>query len=94
MATFLNQQSAQLNKVKKRNIGSIQRQQPFRSLIAHQWSSEQIKMLKNQSAQTPARVVSVAYSLWLPFSIKRIPNLTKLSSAIYDQSVDSSRFAV
>ena len=51
-------------------------------------------ILKNQSAQTTARVVRVAYGLWLPFSINRVLNLTMLMSLIYDQSVDSSRFAL
>ena len=50
--------------------------------------------LKDQSAQTTARVVSVAYRLWLPFLINRVLNLTMLRSVIYDQSVDSSRFAL
>ena len=46
---------------------SICRQQLFRCLRAHQYSSDQMKILKDQSAQTTARVVSVAYCLWLPF---------------------------
>ena len=50
--------------------------------------------LKDQSTQTTARVVSVAYRLWLPFLINRVLNLTMLRSVIYDQSVDSSRFAL
>ena len=67
----------QLNKVKERNIRSICRQQLFRSLRAHQYSSDQMKILKDQSAQTTARVVvSVAYRLWLPFLINRVLNLT------------------
>ena len=37
--------------------------------------------------------MSVAYRLWLPFLINRVLNLTILRSVIYDQSVDSSRFA-
>ena len=68
----------QLNKVKERNIRSICRQQLFRSLRAHQYSSDQMKILKDQSAQTTARVVSVAYCLWLPFLINRVLNLTIL----------------
>ena len=66
----------------------------FFSFRAHQHSSDQIKILKDQSAQTTARVVSVAYHLWLPFSINRVLNLTMLRSVIYDQSVDSSCFAL
>ena len=73
---------------------SICGQQPFRSLRAHQHSSNQIKILKDQSAQTTATVVSVVYRLWLPFLINRVLNLTMLRSVIYDQSVDSSRFAL
>ena len=59
-------------------IQSICAQQPFRSLRAHQHSSDQIKILKDQSAQTTARIVSVAYRLWLPFLINRVLNLTML----------------
>ena len=73
---------------------SICRQQLFRSLRAHQYSSDQNKILKDQSAQTSARIVSVAYRLWLPFLINRMLNLTKLSSVTFDQSVDSSFFAL
>ena len=43
---------------------------------SHQYSSDQMKILKDQSAQTTARVVSVAYRLWLPFLINRVLNLT------------------
>ena len=77
VATLLNQRSAQLNKVKERNIRSICIQQLFRSLRAHQYSSDQKKILKDQIAQTTARVVSVAYHLWLPFLINRVLSLTK-----------------
>ena len=52
------------------------------SLRAHQRSSDQMKILKDQSAQTTTRVVGVAYRLWLPFSINRVLNLTKLRSVI------------
>ena len=55
---------------------SICGQQLFRSLRAHQRSSDQMKILKDQSAQTTTRVVGVAYRLWLTFSIKRVLNLT------------------
>ena len=75
-------------------IRSICRQQLFPSLRAHQYSSDQMKILKDQSAQTTARVVSVVYRLWLPFLINRMLNLTKLRSVIYDQSVDTSCFAL
>ena len=75
-------------------IQSICGQQPFRSLRAHQHSSYQMKILKDQSAQTNARAVSVACRLWLPFLINRVLNLTMLRSVIYDQSADSSRFAL
>ena len=44
-------------------IRSICRQQLFPSLRAHQYSSDQMKILKDQSAQTTARVVSVVYRL-------------------------------
>ena len=73
---------------------SICRQQLFCSLRAHQYSSDQKKILKDQIAQTTARVLSIAYHLWLPFFINRVLNLTKLRSVIYDQSVDSSCFAL
>ena len=53
-------------------IRSICRQQLFRSLRAHQYSSDQNKILKGQSAQTSARVVRVALRLWLPFKINRV----------------------
>ena len=94
MATFLHQQSAQLNKVKERNIRSNCRQQLFHSLRAHQYNSGQLKIFKDQSAETTARVVSVTYRLWLLFLINRVLNLTKLRSVICDQSVDSSCFAL
>ena len=58
------QQNAQLIKVKESNIKSICRQQLFCSLRAHQHSSNQMKILKDQSAQTTARFVNVAYCLW------------------------------
>ena len=61
---------------------SICRLQLFRSLRAHQYISDQKKILKEQSAQTNARVVSVAYRLWLPFSINRVLNLTKIKKRI------------
>ena len=54
---------------------SICVQQLFRSLRAHQYSSDQKKILKDQSAQTTVRVMSVAYRLWLPFLINRVLNL-------------------
>ena len=69
VATLLDQQSAQLNKVKEHYIGSICGQQLFRSLRAHQRSSDQMKILKDQSAQITARAVGIAYRLWLPFSM-------------------------
>ena len=93
-ATFLDQQRAQPNKVKEHNIRSTCRQQLFGSLRAHQYSSDQMKILKDQSAQTTPRVVSVANPLLLPFLINRVVNLTKLRSIIYDQPVDSSCLAL
>ena len=42
-----------------------------------------MKILKDQSAQTATRAVGLAYRLWLPFSINRVLNLTKLRSVIY-----------
>ena len=50
--------------------------------------------MKDQSAQTTARNLSIAYGLWLPFLINRVLNLAKLRSVIFDQSVDSSCFAL
>ena len=64
-------------------IRSICTQQLFRSLRAHQYSSDQKKILKNHSAQTTTRVVNVANRLWLPFLINRVLNLTKLRSVIF-----------
>ena len=57
-------------------------------------TAPQMKILKGQSAQTTAGVVSVAYCWWPPFLINRVLNLTKLRSVIYDQSVDSSCFVL
>ena len=71
-----------LTKIKERIMRSICRLQLFRSLRAHQYISDQKKILKEQSAQTNARVVSVAYRLWLPFSINRVLNLTKIKKRI------------
>ena len=51
--------------------------QLFRSLRAHQRGSDQMKILKDQSAHTTTRVVGVEYRLWLPFSINIVLNLTK-----------------
>ena len=59
----------------------------FCSLGAHQYSSDQKKTLKDQSAQTTARVVRVTYRLWLPFLINRVLNLTKLRSVTKEHSV-------
>ena len=39
----------------------------FLSLRAHQYSSDQKKILKEQSTQTTDSVMSAAYRLWLPF---------------------------
>ena len=41
-----------------------------------------MKILKDQSAQTTTRAVGIAYCLWLPFSMNRVLNLTKLRSII------------
>ena len=53
-------------------IRSICGQQLFRSVRAHQPSSDQMKILKDQCAQTTTRAVGIAYRLWLPFSINRV----------------------
>ena len=71
---------AQPNKVKERFIRSICGQQLIRSLISYQRSSDQMKILKDQSGQSTGRAVEVAYGLWLPFSINRVINLIKLRS--------------
>ena len=63
-------------------MGSICGQQLFRSLRAHQRSLDQIRILKERSAQTAARAVGIAYRLWLPFSINSVLNLTELRSII------------
>ena len=53
-------------------------------LGAHQGScSDQMKILKAQSAKTTTRAVGIAYPLWLSFSINRVLNLTNLRSIIY-----------
>ena len=66
----------------------------FCSLRVHQNTLAQKKILKQQKAQTTTRVVSVAYHLWLPFSINGVLNLTKLAGVIYDQYVGSSYFVL
>ena len=43
-------------------------------------SSDQLKILKDQGAQTTTR--AVAYRLWLPFSVNRVLNLRKLRRVI------------
>ena len=51
---------------------------------AHQRDcSDQMKILKGQSAETTTRAVGIAYPLWLSFSINRMVNLTNLRSIIY-----------
>ena len=47
-----------------------------------------MKIFKDQSPETTATVVSVAYRLWLPLLINRVLNLTKLKSIIFDQPVN------
>ena len=94
VATILEQESAQLNKVKERNIRSICRQQLCDSLRAHLYSSHQKETLKDQRAQATARVVSIPHRLWLPLSIKRVLNFTDLSNVIYYQSADNKCFAL
>ena len=42
-----------------------------------------MRILKEQSTQTIAKVVSIAYRLWLPLSINSVPKLTKLRSVIF-----------
>ena len=63
VATLLNQQSAQLDKVKELIIRSICAQQPFHSLRAHQHSSDQIKILKEQSAKNTTGAVGLVYHM-------------------------------
>ena len=63
-------------------IISICRQQLFRSLRTHQRSSDQMRILNDQSPQTTTRAVGVVYRLWLPFSINRVLNLTKFRSVV------------
>ena len=92
VVTLLDQQTAQSKKAKEHNIRSNCKQQQFCPRRTHQQSSDQQKILKEQSAQTTPRVVSVQYCLWLPFSINS--GQFNLSSVIYDQSVDSSCFAL
>ena len=62
---------------------SICGQQLFRSLRALQRSSDQMRILKDQSAQTTTTSVGVAYRSWLSFSINRVLNLKKSRSVIY-----------
>ena len=54
-------------------------QQLFCFMKTHQHSSDQIKILKDQSAQVTIRAVSIAYCLWLHFPINRVLNLTNCS---------------
>ena len=76
-------------------ITSICRQQLFRSLRVHQYSSDQKKILKDPSAYTNARVMRVTYRLWIPILINRVINrVLKLRSGIFDQSIDRSCFAL
>ena len=82
VATLLNQQSAQLNKVKEHCLRSICEQQLYCSLRAHQSNSDQMKSLKYQSAQTTIRAVGIAYFLWPPFPINRVLNFAKIRSII------------
>ena len=73
----------------------ICRQEPFRSLRVHQYSSDQKKILKDQSAYTNARVMRVTYRLWIPILINRVTDrVLKLRSGIFDQSIDRSCFAL
>ena len=51
-ATLVDKQSGHTNKVKEHNIQSICRQQLLGSLRAHQYSSDQMKILKDRSAET------------------------------------------
>ena len=81
--TLLNQWCAQPITVKKRYIRSICEQRLLRFLRIHQRSSDQMKILKDQSAQTTTRAVGIAYRLWLPFSINRMLNPTKLIDYLY-----------
>ena len=46
-------------------IQSICRQQLVCSLRAHQYSSDQIQILKDQIAQTTARIVSIEYCIYI-----------------------------
>ena len=48
--------------------------------------------MNDQSAHTTARVVSVAYRLWLSFFINRVLNLTKLSSVIHNAKVNDKEY--
>ena len=82
VATLLNQQSAQLNKVKEHCLRSICEQQLYCSLRAHQSNSDQMKSLKYQSAQTTIRAVGIAYFLWPHFPVNRVLNFAKLRSII------------
>ena len=59
VATLLYQQSAQLNKVKEHYVRSICGQQLFRTLRTHQRSSNQLKILQDQSVQSTTRAVGV-----------------------------------
>ena len=62
---------------------SICGQQLFRFLRVHQRSSDQMKILKDQSVQNTTRVVGVAYRLSLPFSIIYIYTYTYIYIHIY-----------
>ena len=86
--------SCMLSRVNQGFIQAILMSTAILMSISTQHSSDQKKILKDQNAQTTARVVNVAYRLWLPFLINRLLNWTKLRSLIYDQSIGSSCFAL
>ena len=66
----------------------------MKSISRQQHSSAQKNILKEQSAQTIARVVNFAYCLSLDFWIKRMHNLTNLRTVLYDKSVGSNCFGL
>ena len=53
----------------------------LRSFRTEQCSSDQMQILKDHSAHS--RALGIAYRLWLPLSIDRVFNLTKLKNILY-----------
>ena len=78
------------SRLSKKSIGSSR----FCSFRAHHYISDQMRSLKDERAQTTAKVVIVAYCSCLHLLISRVLIITMFRSVIYNQSVDSSHFTL